>query len=74
MCTPAPAHERIARSSRVVVNAQEFCDLLVSRRRLTRADEPERGLRGLIDLDSGVRYLSDEVHLARGCRETIGGR
>ena len=51
--------------ARVVVDAQEFCKLLVSRKQLTRVDEPAAGLRGVQDLESGIRYFTDELNFVR---------
>ena len=45
------------------VDSQEFCELLVGFKRLVRSDEKELQLRGLLDLDTGVRYLIDQNHL-----------
>jgi hypothetical protein len=50
---------------RIRVDAEKFCELLVSRRRLERADRPEEGVRGLLDLDRNVYYFSEERILSR---------
>jgi hypothetical protein len=39
------------------VESEEFCRLLVGKGHLVRADEASRDLRGLLDLETGVRYL-----------------
>ncbi len=46
------------RISQHAVNVDEFRQLVTSRQRLSRADED--GVRGLLDDDSGVRYVIDE--------------
>lgn len=48
---------------RRVVPAAEYKELIVSHRRLVRADEPALGLRGVKDLDSGEWFLTDERKL-----------
>jgi hypothetical protein len=39
------------------VGPVEYRRLLLSRRRLVRADDPRAGVRGLLDVRSGRRYL-----------------
>jgi hypothetical protein len=39
------------------VQRDEFCELLLSSRRMIRADEPDVNLRGLVDLETGTRFL-----------------
>jgi len=51
-----------------VVNAVEFRLLLVSHRRMVRADRREERLRGLQDLDSGEIFLTDERRLVEAGR------
>jgi hypothetical protein len=46
-----------------VVNALEFEGLLVSHRRMVRADRRIDKLRGLQDLDTGELFLTDERRL-----------
>ncbi len=46
-----------------LVSHEEFCRLLVSSRRLQRCDDPEHGLRGLLDIDTGERSMVSEVEL-----------
>ena len=45
-----------------IVGPAEYRKLLLSRRRLVRADEPRAAMRGLRDMRSGHRYLvADEL-------------
>ena len=46
-----------------LVNAREFRQLLVSHRRMVRADQRDERLRGLQDLDTGEVFLTDERRL-----------
>jgi hypothetical protein len=46
-----------------VVDAAEFRQLLVSHRRMVRADRRHERLRGLQDLDTGEVFLVDERQL-----------
>lgn len=46
-----------------LVDADEFRRLLVSHRRLIRADRRDQRLRGLQDLDTGELFLIDELRL-----------
>ena len=45
------------------VDLAEYCQLLVSRQKLVRADEPAANVRGLMDLSSGARFLIAEETL-----------
>jgi hypothetical protein len=45
------------------IGAEEFCGLLLSRRRMIRLDQSETGLRGLRDLDSGELFYTEERRL-----------
>ena len=45
------------------VDAYEFRRLAISTRRLVRADAPEAGLRGLLDLVTGERFVTEEENL-----------
>ena len=45
------------------VGPHEFCSLLVSTRKLLRADQTDAGLRGLLDEEAGVRILIEEERL-----------
>jgi hypothetical protein len=60
----APAHCSSEECSHVsersdcrFVESEEFCRLLVGKNRLIRADDSSLDLRGLLDLETGVRYL-----------------
>jgi len=46
-----------------LVERSEYCELLVSTRRLQRCDDLASGIRGLLDLDTGVRFLIKEEKL-----------
>lgn len=54
-------------SSRLVP-AAEFRELLVSHRRMVRADRRDQHLRGLRDLDTGEVFLTDERRLLEALR------
>jgi len=45
------------------VDSTEFCSLLLGFKRLVRADEAALGMRGLLDLDTGVHYLIEQENL-----------
>jgi hypothetical protein len=45
------------------VARDEFCDLLLSFKKLTRSDEPDMSVRGLLDVQSGQRYLIEQEKL-----------
>jgi hypothetical protein len=47
----------------IFVDAFEFRRLVVSNRRLVRADAPEAGLRGLLDEATGERFVTEEERL-----------
>lgn len=49
-----------------LVGLEDYCALLTSRRNLERANDPVRGFLGLLDPESGVRYMIDERDLLRG--------
>ena len=42
------------------VDRQQFCDMLVSSRQLTRCDLPAERIRGIYDAESGIRFLIEE--------------
>jgi hypothetical protein len=46
-----------------VIGAAQFRTLLVSHRRMVRADRRQEQLRGLQDLDTGEVFLTDERQL-----------
>jgi len=45
------------------VHRDEFCKLLLSSKKLVRSDEPRASLRGLLDLETGMRYLIEQENL-----------
>ena len=47
-----------------LVEADEFCRLLTSNRQLVRVDQPEAMLRGLYDLEQGLRFIVEEEKLS----------
>jgi hypothetical protein len=60
---PRTARERELPTADHLVDAPAFRRLLVSHRRLVRADRKEERLRGLRDLDTGEIFLTDERRL-----------
>jgi hypothetical protein len=49
------------------VHRDEFCRLLLSCKKLVRSDEPAVSVRGLLDVQSGERYLIEQEKLFAGC-------
>ena len=45
------------------VEPSEYCELLVSTRRLQRCDDLASGIRGLLDLETGMRFLIEDERL-----------
>jgi len=45
------------------IDAYEFRRLAISTRQLVRADDPESGLRGLQDVETGERFVTEEEKL-----------
>jgi hypothetical protein len=45
------------------VDAEEFCKLAISVKKLSRSDDAEAALRGLLEEDTGVRYVIEERRL-----------
>lgn len=45
------------------VRREEFCELLLSTRKVVRSDEPGGSIRGLLDLETGKRYLIEQEAL-----------
>lgn len=45
------------------IDAERFCELLVSTRHLIRADDSAAGLRGLLEPTTGIRFMIEEQHL-----------
>jgi hypothetical protein len=54
------SHRTLHRAIGIELDAEQFCALLVSRRRLERIERLETRLRGLRDLDSGEQFYTDE--------------
>jgi hypothetical protein len=50
-------------SNTTFVQRDEFCSLLLSTRRMVRSDEPGRGVRGLLDMETGTRFLIEQEKL-----------
>ena len=46
-----------------IVQRSEYCELLVSTKRLQRRDHLAVGIRGLLDLDTGMLFLIEEERL-----------
>ena len=42
------------------VDRQQFCEMLVSSRQLTRCDLPAERIRGIYDAKTGIRFLIEE--------------
>jgi len=49
-----------------VLSAEEYLELVVSRRHLLRADDPEGALLGLLDPQTGRRYVTPSAYFERG--------
>lgn len=49
------------------VESDEFCELLLGFKRMVRADESASELRGLLDLETGTRFLIEEEKLTPPC-------
>ena len=63
-------NERLARQQQaecIFVSRDEFCQLMLSYRKLVRSDEPGSRMRGLLDVESGERYLIEQEQLL-ACR------
>ena len=45
------------------VQREEFCRLLLSTRRMVRSDEPDLNVRGLLDTETGTRFLIEQEKL-----------
>jgi hypothetical protein len=54
-----------------VVSAAEFRELLISHRKLVRDDRRAEKLRGLIDLDTGELFVTDEHRLLDAPRRAL---
>ena len=52
----------------VPIEPAEFCELLTSHRRLERCNNWHQGVRGLRDVNTGTRYVTEANRLfANGC-------
>lgn len=51
------------RTNSTFVQREEFCRLLLSTRRLVRSDEPDINVRGLLDTETGDRFLIEQEKL-----------
>jgi hypothetical protein len=51
------------RSEFTFVQRDEFCRLLLSTRRMVRSDEPDVNVRGLMDVETGARFLIEQEKL-----------
>jgi len=47
-----------------LIEADEFCKMLTSNRRLVRVDQPEALLRGLYDVEQGLSFIVEEEKLS----------
>ena len=50
----------------IFVRRDEFFQLLLSFKKLVRSDEPSARIRGLLDVESGERYLIEQEELFAG--------
>jgi len=51
------------RTENSFVQRDEFCRLLLSGRKMIRSDEPALSVRGLLDLNTGARFLIEQENL-----------
>lgn len=51
------------RSEFTFVQRDEFCRLLLSYKRMVRSDEPDVHVRGLLDTETGTRFLIEQEKL-----------
>jgi hypothetical protein len=51
------------RAENSFVQREEFCRLLLSCRKMVRADEPAVSVRGLLDVTTGIRFLIEQENL-----------
>jgi hypothetical protein len=60
---PSASHSSAAFSAgnlpALVVRPEEFLRLVLSRRKVVRADDAHNSIRGLVDMESGQRYVVD---------------
>jgi hypothetical protein len=62
--TQQQRQEIMERAEIRLVEVDEFCRMLTSNRRLVRFDQPEAMLRGLYDLEQGLRFIVEEEKLS----------
>lgn len=53
----------ISRDEFRLIPADEFCEMMVSKRQLIRVDHPELMLRGLLDPEQGLQFVVEEENL-----------
>jgi len=58
-----PQRESRKQPQRIFVDRDEFCELLISCRKLTRSDDPATRARGLMDAENGRWYLIKQAEL-----------
>lgn len=56
------------------VDADEFCSLAISSRNLQRSDDAGAALRGLFEVDTGIRYVIEERRLFEYWRQNGSSR
>lgn len=56
------------RGPRRSIGPQEYCDLVLSRRKLERSDDVWTGARGLYDPETGTLYWVADSELRQGLR------
>lgn len=52
-----------ARPGFTFVHRDQFCELLLSKKKLIRSDEPGICIRGLLDVESGERFVIEQEKL-----------
>ena len=67
MSTDRIEHNASAESA---MEPRDYCALLVGPRRLKRCDDPERGVCGVVEAETGVRFVVNE----RALRVWLDGR
>lgn len=55
--------EILERAETRLVEAEEFCRMMTSNRRLVRVDQPAAMLRGLYDPEQGLQFIVEEEKL-----------
>ncbi len=56
------------RPEQIFVHREKFCELLLSYKKLVRSDEPSNRIRGLLDVESGERFVIRQEDLFARCR------